>query len=326
MLIDVLLLLVSIGFIVFASESFTNSLEYIGAHLKLSQAVIGSILAAIGTALPETILPIIAILFLKHSAHEIGIGAILGAPFMLSTLGFFIVGLGAILRYLLKRGSLYINIEKKTTKRDLIFFLILYIIAILSSMIVSSKWVMALLIIAIYIVYLYLTFRGRSSKLEFNDKLFLSRYSGLKQTLFAGYFQLAISLSIIIFGSYVFVNGIAQISTHFGFNPLMFSLLISPIATELPEKINSFTWILKNKDILAFGNISGAMVFQSTFPVSIGIILTEWTLTQSSLLSAYIALFNIALLLLWVLMFKKIPAFLFVINIITYLYYAAKVI
>ncbi|OSS43154.1 Sodium/calcium exchanger membrane region [Desulfurella amilsii] len=326
MVIPIALLLLSIFFIVIASETFTNSLEYIGFKLNLSQAVIGSILAAIGTALPETILPVIAILFLKHSAHEIGIGAILGAPFMLSTLGFFMVGIGVTIRYFFKKGTFNVNIEKKTTKRDLIFFLISYTLAIATTQLTNLKHLMALVIILIYILYMYLTFKGRSSKLEFEDKLSFSKYLKLKENLFVGFFQLFFSLSVMIFGAYAFVNQLSTLSQHFGFNPLIFSLLISPIATELPEKINSLTWTLKNKDILAFGNISGAMVFQSSFPVSIGILLTEWTITQSALLSAYIALFNIALMLFWTYAFKKLNGFIFSINLFTYIYYLLKII
>jgi cation:H+ antiporter len=35
-------------------------------------------------------------------------------------------------------------------------------------------------------------------------------------------------------------------------------------------------WVGRGKDTLAMGNISGAMVFQSTFPVSLGLIFLNW--------------------------------------------------
>ncbi len=324
MVVYVFLLILSICFIVIASELFTNSVEYIGSNLNLSQAVIGSVLAAVGTALPETILPIVAILFLEHSAFEIGVGAILGAPFMLSTLGFLMIGIGLSVRYLLKKGPFSVNIEKKSAKRDLIFFLISYSIAIIATYFIHLKSVLAFIIVSIYAIYLYMTFSGRSSKLDFKDKLYVSKYLKIKENVLIGFFQLIVALAIIIYGAYVFVNALKVLSQFFGFNPLMFSLFISPIATELPEKINSLTWTLKNKDILAFGNISGAMVFQSTFPVSIGILLTSWSIPQYVLLSAYITLFNASLMLFWIIAFKKINGFVFSINLLTYIYYLLK--
>ncbi len=93
-------LLVSFGIILIGAEAFTNGIEWLGQRQKLGAGAVGSILAAVGTALPETMVPLIAILGLKKGTEgaEIGIGAILGAPsFMLATLAFFITGLAALL-------------------------------------------------------------------------------------------------------------------------------------------------------------------------------------------------------------------------------------
>ena len=53
------------------------------------------------------------------------------------------------------------------------------------------------------------------------------------------------------------------------------ALVLAPLATELPEKFNSLIWVRQNKDTLAMGNITGAMVFQSCIPTAIGIILAS---------------------------------------------------
>ena len=60
MLLSVVLLVVSIAVILFAAELFTNSVEWLGKKLNLGEGAVGSILAAVGTALPETILPMVA--------------------------------------------------------------------------------------------------------------------------------------------------------------------------------------------------------------------------------------------------------------------------
>ncbi len=76
----VVFLVISLGLILLAAECFTNGIELVGRRLSFSQAVVGSVLAAVGTALPETILPIVAIFSHRNaSSHEIGVGAILGA-------------------------------------------------------------------------------------------------------------------------------------------------------------------------------------------------------------------------------------------------------
>ncbi len=69
------------------------------------------------------------------------------------------------------------------------------------------------------------------------------------------------------------VDGVAGL---LGISALLLSLLIIPIATELPEKVNSILWIRREKDTLAFGNITGAMVFQGNLLPATGIALTPW--------------------------------------------------
>ena len=85
---NLIILLISLIVIVIASEIFTNAIESLGAKLKFSEGVTGSLFAAVGTALPESMVPLVAI-FAGNSAEiseEVGVGAILGAPFMLSTI------------------------------------------------------------------------------------------------------------------------------------------------------------------------------------------------------------------------------------------------
>src|SRR5439155_1713956 len=83
--------LLAVGGILAGAELFTNGIEWFGRKLQLAEGAVGSVLAAVGTALPETMIPIIAILSGSGSAasHGIGVGATLGAPFMLATLAMF---------------------------------------------------------------------------------------------------------------------------------------------------------------------------------------------------------------------------------------------
>jgi len=90
--------------------------------------------------------------------------------------------------------------------------------------------------------------------------------------------QIALSLAAIIIGANLFVEQIKLMSESLGIQAIVLALLIVPIATELPEKFNSFLWIREGKDTFAIGNITGAMVFQSCIPVTIGILLTSWTI------------------------------------------------
>ena len=76
----VLILVIALIVILIGAELFTNGIEWVGRKLDLAEGAVGSVLAAVGTALPETMIPIIAILFAGggEASHAVGIGAILG--------------------------------------------------------------------------------------------------------------------------------------------------------------------------------------------------------------------------------------------------------
>ena len=288
MIIDILLFIAGLVFILISAELFTNGVEALGDKLNLSQNFTGSILAAIGTALPETILPIIAIFFFGHNhGHDIGVGAILGAPFMLSTLAFPLVGITVLIGYfILKKRSLEINIETIGFRRDLVFFLFAYSIALFIVPFEDHLFRVftALFLLGIYILYVFLTLKGESQEMEEVEHLYFAPKNPEPSILII-LLQVIVSLIIMVTGANIFIKGLENISIAIGFPALIFSLLVAPIATELPEKINSVLWILRGKDTLAVGNISGAMVFQSTIPVSIGVVFTQWDITGLAFVS-----------------------------------------
>ena len=88
--------------------------------------------------------------------------------------------------------------------------------------------------------------------------------------------QLVLGLALLVAGAKGFVHGIEGVSNAIGVSALLLSLLVIPIATELPEKVNSILWSRRGKDTLAMGNLTGAMVFQGTLLPAIGIMLTPW--------------------------------------------------
>jgi cation:H+ antiporter len=101
--------------------------------------------------------------------------------------------------------------------------------------------------------------------------------------------QIVLGVAGITGGAYMFIKCIQDLSDDFNISPLILSLIVSPIATELPEKINSVLWLRNSKDTLALGNVTGALVFQSCFPVAFGVAFTSWHLGASTMLSGIVA-------------------------------------
>jgi cation:H+ antiporter len=102
--------------------------------------------------------------------------------------------------------------------------------------------------------------------------------------------QLVVALGAIVGGAHLFVEQVLHVADSVGLEPLVLSLVLAPFATELPEKANSFFWVREGKDSLALGNITGAMVFQSTLPLAVGLAFTAWELDTYSILAGCLAL------------------------------------
>ncbi|WP_082990401.1 sodium:calcium antiporter [Thermoanaerobacter sp. YS13] len=319
---DIVMLLFSLAFILLSCILFTNSVEWFGKKLNLSQGVVGSILAAVGTALPETIIPIIAILFYGgREASQIATGAILGAPFMLSTLGFLITGAAVIIYSLFGKRKLKMNANKKVFQRDLTYFIIIYTIAIFASVFNQFNEIRIFAVILVLLAYAFYVKRTFSDDQQLDENigtLYFSKFLGVKTNLLWITSQLILSLLGIIFGAHLFVGYVKDLSHMMGISPLILSIVITPIATELPEKLNSIVWVGQKKDTLALGNITGAMVFQSSIPVTVGILFTPWNITGIAFLSAMLALTSAILNLMWINMRKSVNPFMLMVGGVLY--------
>lgn len=288
---DIGLLIVSLGIILIGAEAFTNGIEWLGKKLKLGAGAVGSILAAVGTALPETMVPIMAFVGgVGTEGADIGIGAILGAPFMLATIAFFITGLAALI---FRRNNRPLRLDAKVVNHDLKFFLIVYSMAILASFLPNQtlKNGAALALVAAYMIYVYLILRDSKGECKHEKlaPLYVARRA-YDPSMASILVQLALALVAIVFGAHRFVNAVHPIAVALGVPVFVLALIITPIATELPEKFNSVLWIRRGKDTLAMGNLTGAMVFQSSMIPAIGIALTPWKLDSLALWSAVLAL------------------------------------
>ncbi len=296
---ELIILLVSLLVIVGASELFTNAIETLGARLGFSEGVTGSIFAAVGTALPETMVPLVAIITGHKEAigQEVGVGAILGAPFMLSTLALFLVG-GAAWRYRKKRNKKKIRPEPGGLRRDMEFFLFSFGLAFLVAFTPQAyrglRLFVAFVLVLSYCYYLLETIRASSLLVkdghatEEPKALYISLI--FKEHLVFVLLQMLFALFLIIVGAKGFVSGVEHLAGPLHIPIIALSLLIVPIATELPEKINSILWTRRGKDTLAMGNITGAMVFQGSLLPAIGIFLTPWHVNLTVMTSSIVTL------------------------------------
>lgn len=288
---DVFLLLVSFAVVLTGALLFTNAVEWIGHRLNLGEGAVGSILAAVGTAMPETLIAIVALISANEGSEDVAIGAIVGAPFLLGTLAMGLVGLFAYSYRDRRKQGVELEAHGPTLERDLVFFLAFFALGgvLAWGPPAPVRIAAGVVFLLAYVLYIARTLRGSGevqAEETLNPLLFERRAERREDPALAlCIIQLLVGLGAMVGGAHLFVEELLHFAEAIGVEALVLALILAPLATELPEKVNSFFWVREGKDALALGNITGAMVFQSTIPVGIGLMFTDWQLNFNAILS-----------------------------------------
>jgi cation:H+ antiporter len=219
---------------------------------------------------------------------------------MLSTLAMFVTGIAVLVVAKRRAKGDEMLVNPHVLGHDMRYFAIAYAIAIGAAFLpvepVWLKWIVAVVLIGIYAWYVKAHFNVEAEEGESEDLAPL-RFHRLDRTahnsdpgtprLRVVNLQVLAALGLIILGAVFFVDAVEHLATSFGLDEALLALVIAPIATELPEKFNSIIWVRQGKDTLAMGNITGAMVFQSTIPTVVALLFAAdaWRITEGSMIA-----------------------------------------
>ncbi len=286
-----------------AAELFTNAIEWAGQRLRLSDGATGSLLAAAGTTLPESIVPVVALVGGRPGADGIAVGAIIGAPLLLATLGAAITALAA-----LAARRTWLQVDAGHLRRDLATFLVSFALLIGSTALPRPAHIaVAVVLVLLYGGYVARILRAPRDRSEtVPDPLHLLRLRRGRPPAAGGSgqpgwlplaLQLAAGAGLLVGSGELFVTALHGLAAALVLPALVLSLILVPIATELPETLAGVVWVRGGRDGLALGNIAGAMVLQSTLPAVIGLGFTPWQLGRPALLGAAAAAAGAVLML-----------------------------
>lgn len=295
-MLTVLLLLLAALMIYLSCEYFVNGVEWLGLRLGLGESAVGTVLAAFGTALPESVVTFIAVAGGGgHSQQEIGVGAALGGPLVLATVAYAIVGIVFLLKK--RSGPLLAEADQHRLARDQRWFLVIFAFKVALGLVAFAwkPW-LGWLFFAAYCLYTWREITASEHPPEEERELepLKIRPRDLQPTMPWILLQTGLSLAVIYVASRTFVHQLEGIATLLGITPQLTALLLSPVATELPETLNAIIWLRQGKIPLAMANISGAMLIQATIPSGLGIIYTPWMLDRPLTVAAtftFVAIF-----------------------------------
>ncbi|MCX5281688.1 sodium:calcium antiporter [Streptomyces sp. NBC_00198] len=316
-MIHFVLLIVCAVAIYLSCEWFVNAVEWLGERLNVGKMAVGTILAAFGTALPESVVTLVAVTTgATDEAKDIGVGAAMGGPLALSTIAYGVTGAMLMLKRRRERiaagpgatpagarnkEALGSAADMKRLAKDQKWFLPIFAVKVALGLVAFAfKPVLGLLFFAAYAVYFWREIRGGDDDEDEGPDLEPLKFQpkAASPSTWAVAAQTALTLVVIFFASQLFVKQLDAIGPMLGLSAAVTALLLSPVATELPEIMNAVIWVRQGKTQLALANISGAMMIQATVPSGLGLLFTRWDFDAALLWSGLITMAAIVYLLM----------------------------
>jgi cation:H+ antiporter len=275
------LLLACAAVIYLSCEYFTNAVEWLGRSFGVGQTATGAILAAFGTALPETVVTFVAVALGAGAASQaVGVGAAMGGPLALATLAYGVVGAAFIVIGRQLPGSDEARTSYRRLAADQAWFLVIFSLKLgLGLVAFVGKALFGWLFLAVYALWVRAGLAAPIEEAEgegLQPLRMAPRAAEPSRTLIL--LQTAAALAAIFLASRLFVQQLERLGELLAAPPQLVALFGSPMATELPETLNAVIWVRQGKHRLALANISGAMMIQATVPAALGLFFTPWRL------------------------------------------------
>ncbi|PWJ55423.1 cation:H+ antiporter [Quadrisphaera granulorum] len=337
MLLTLVLLLACAVLIYLACEWFVNAVEWLGVRMAVGSAAVGTVLAAAGTALPESVVTLVAVLFgSQESGADVGVGAALGGPLVVGSLAYAVVGVVLLTNRRSVRRTARLSavaqpvgaaaagghgqggqssaaaggptdaeaaqlaaLDTRSLARDQTWFLVCFAAAAgLGLVAFAVKPWLGWVFFGAYAVYCWRQVRAGGDAHSAEDLEPLKAQPRRERpSTTAVVVQVVVSLVVIFGASQVFVGQLESLAPQLGLPASLVALLLAPIATELPEMLNALIWVRKGKVSLALGNLAGSMVIQATIPTGLGLAFTGWQVQGPLLVAAVATLVCVSYLL-----------------------------
>ena len=284
-------LLGALVLLVLAADAFTNGVEWVGVLYGLTRSAAGAVVAAIGSSLPETVVAAVAFFILRDpDSQAVGIGAVIGAPFMLATAVFGLIGITAMVRRMRRGDVLSARMPPVAVGLGLFALTMTIVLAASHAPTTAVRSIASAAVIGVYFAYLIYHLRVKSVAREERPPPLRFSPRTRPPSIGAVLFQFLVAAAVTAIAAYWFVTSVVRVSAAIGISPLLVSIVLSPIASELPEALNVSLWMRRGLDELAVGNVLGAMMFQTSIASAMAMLATPWRLDMHAYAAAGAAL------------------------------------
>jgi cation:H+ antiporter len=240
----------SLALLLVAARFFTTAAERIGLALGMSPFVVGVMIVAVGTSLPELVASLLSV---RAGTSEIVAGNVLGA-----NAANLLLVLGAV--------SVVAPASRITLGEQYIFIDLHFMlggIMLLGAMMLDGgigRMEGALLLMAYVVFVFYLMREGRTASADAEAREGLPEGS---RSIARDVAILATAGVAIYVGGEFTVQALEALAGTLGISPAVASITILSLGTTLPELVVSVTAARRGMAALAVGNILGSCVFNT---------------------------------------------------------------
>lgn len=249
MINNLFIFIVAIFLVVKGATLATKYAAALAESFCLSRYVVGFIIVAVISILPETFIAVNSAL---EGIPSFGLGTLLGSNVADLTLVF------AVIVFYAGRG---LKVESKILKNNAAYPFMLLVPVILGLNGHFSRWEGAALIVAGGAFY-YLAFRG-GREIENVPEV------SCGESKSKSFLWLLFSMMVLLVGAHFTVTSASALAGFFGVNPVLIGMLVVGLGTTIPELLFSLKSVKKHDDSLAIGDILGTVLADATIVVGI---------------------------------------------------------
>lgn len=282
--INIIIIIVGIAMVLWGANLLTAGSVALAQRMNIPQIVIGLTIVAMGTSMPEFCVSFVSAL--KGSA-DLAVGNVVGSNIFNELL---IVGVAAVVAPM--------AIAKRTVKRDIPFALIASLVLWGVAANGDINRMDAGILFLLFCMFMALTLHDARKGAENKEEESKKPMKTWKMIVF-----IIAGLSLLIFGSNIFVDSATEIAKSIGVSDAVIGLTIVAGGTSLPELATSVVSARKGASALAIGNVLGSNVFNILMIVGITGLICPMTISGITYIDYIVMTAGMALV--WLFSFTK---------------------
>ena len=298
----IIIFVVSIAVLIKSSDYFIISAEKIGAFFGLPTFVIGVIIVAVGTSLPELVSSIVAV---AEDSSQIVVGNVLGSNVANICL---VLGIAALVgkNFIVRYDIMQVDIPFLVGSAVLLFFMIW------DGSFTLPEAILCLVALGIYILY-SLRIKGIDIEEE------------AVRPPFYIWFLLVASPVGIFFGAKYTVQAVIVISEALGIGSEIIALSAVALGTSLPEVFVSVSAARRGHPEIAVGNIIGSNIFNTFAVMGIPGVISRLIIPKSVLAFAAPVSIGVTLVFFVITLDKRVNPWIGSLLLIFYVFFIGRV-